>query len=106
MVLKKYFRLDREYRDALTNASVMGLHMVTHTLVGAAAGYFLDRWLDTKPWLFLTFLVLGSAAGFKSVYEDLRKVLRGLRSAPGSASAPETGTPKETETNGDKNSDS
>ncbi len=105
-MLKKYFRLDREYRDALTNASVMGLHMVTHTLVGAAAGYFLDRWLDTKPWLLLVFLVLGSAAGFKSVYVDLKQVLRGLKAAPDSSSEPEAESEKKAEANGDSNSDS
>ncbi len=104
MLIKKYFRLDREYRDALTNASVMGLHMVTHTLVGAAAGYFLDRWLDTKPWLLLVCLVLGSAAGFKSVYVDLKQVLRGMRAAPGSDTKPDDESPAET--SGDKHSDS
>ena len=28
------------------------------------AGWLLDRWLGTKPWLLVTGIVLGAAAGF------------------------------------------
>lgn len=36
---------------------------------GLIAGWLLDRWLGTKPWLLVTGLILGSAAGF---YELIR----------------------------------
>jgi ATP synthase protein I len=36
--------------------------------VGIAVGLLLDRWLGTKPWLFLLFFVLGAAAGILNVY--------------------------------------
>ena len=36
---------------------------------GMLAGWLLDRWLGTKPWLLVTGLVLGAAAGF---YEFVR----------------------------------
>ena len=42
--------------------------------VGAAMGYFLDRWLHTKPWLMLILGALGFFAG-------VREVLRRLPSA-------------------------
>ena len=42
--------------------------------VGAAMGYFLDRWLHTKPWLTLILGALGFFAG-------VREVLRRLPSA-------------------------
>jgi ATP synthase protein I len=46
--------------------------LVLSHLVGAPAGGFLiglllDRWLGTQPWLMLTLLFLGFAAGFFNV---------------------------------------
>ena len=38
-------------------------------LSGLIAGWLLDRWLGTKPWLLVTGLILGSVAGF---YEFIR----------------------------------
>ncbi len=39
--------------------------------VGAAMGYFLDRWLHTKPWLML---ILGALGFFAGVREVLRRL--------------------------------
>jgi ATP synthase protein I len=36
---------------------------------GLLAGWLLDRWLGTKPWLLVTGVILGAAAGF---YELIR----------------------------------
>ena len=58
------------------DAGIIGLHMVSGVLVGGAAGYFLDRWLDTSPWLLLVFLLLGVVAGFLNVYRDTQRLLR------------------------------
>ena len=53
----------------------MGLHLVSGTFVGAVAGWFLDKWLGTNPWLFLTMLVLGIVAGFMNVYRDAKHLM-------------------------------
>jgi ATP synthase protein I len=37
-------------------------------------GYFLDKWLGTKPWGLLFFLIFGIAAGFKNVYMEVKKL--------------------------------
>lgn len=77
MLFKNLFKVkDRSYFDALSVAGSMGLHMVTHTLVGGVAGYYLDNWLGTKPWLLITFLILGIIAGFRSVFQDTRRLTR------------------------------
>ena len=39
--------------------------------VGVAMGYFLDRWLHTKPWLTLVFGALGFFAGVREVLRRL-----------------------------------
>jgi ATP synthase protein I len=38
-------------------------------VAGLGLGWLLDRWLGTRPWLLITGLVLGAAAGF---YEFIR----------------------------------
>ncbi|MBS3780344.1 MAG: AtpZ/AtpI family protein [Desulfovermiculus sp.] len=72
MVFKK--KVDKEYWDSLLRASLLGIHLVATTFIGLAIGYFLDLWLETKPWLTLVFLILGIAAGFKNMFEEVKKI--------------------------------
>jgi F0F1-type ATP synthase assembly protein I len=51
--------------------------MSAYGLVGAivcfgAAGYLLDRWLDTAPWLLLTGLIVGMVVGFLVLLQLVR----------------------------------
>jgi ATP synthase protein I len=71
----KFFKdLDREYLNNLVKASVVGLHLVTATFVGLAVGYYLDKWLGTKPWLTMLFLLFGIAAGFMNMYREVKGI--------------------------------
>ncbi len=75
MLLKKLFNItDPEYLNGLAKAGSIGLHLVSGVVVGTAAGYFLDKWLDTGPWLLLLFMVFGIVAGFKNVYTDTKRL--------------------------------
>jgi ATP synthase protein I len=56
--------------------STVGFSFVLAIVIGAAAGYFLDRWLGTSPWLFFLFFVLGLAAGILNVYRTAAKFLK------------------------------
>lgn len=68
--------LDRDYVRSLFKASILGIHLVAGTFIGLAIGYFLDKWLQTSPWLTITFLILGIAAGFKNMYRDIQSILQ------------------------------
>jgi len=48
--------------------------MVAGPLVGAFIGYWLDRWLGTKPYLLLVFLALGFVAAGREVYKLIKWV--------------------------------
>ena len=39
--------------------------------IGVAIGYFLDRWLHTRPWLVLLFGAVGFFAGIREVVRRL-----------------------------------
>jgi len=59
----------------VSNQAAMAMELpfvlVAAVVVGGLFGYFLDRWLHTKPWL----LILFGAVGF---YAGVRDVLRRL----------------------------
>ena len=56
---------------AVGGAAVTGIfknEMVFATYcIGLAIGFYLDRYFQTKPWLTIIFLLLGVAAGFRSL---------------------------------------
>ena len=46
----------------------IGTELVAAICVGGLVGYFLDMWLDTKPWFLVCFLFLGNAAGLWNIF--------------------------------------
>lgn len=59
----------KDYLDA----STLGIELVVSVLIGAGAGYWLDKRLNTFPWLTVVGLILGAAAGFLSAYRAFMK---------------------------------
>jgi ATP synthase protein I len=85
-----------DYKDqGLAFAMRIGVEIVAALIVGVAIGYFLDRWLGTKPWFLLVFFVLGATAGFMNVF----RVVGGLGGQVGYQKAK---TPEETGDGHDK----
>jgi len=68
--------LGDEYWNSILKASLLGIHMVATTFVGLAIGYYLDKWLETNPWCTLIFLLLGIAAGFKNMFQEVKKIMQ------------------------------
>ena len=64
---------DKRYINALSQAGVIGLHMVSGIVVGALIGYALDRWLDSGPTCLLIFMAVGIAAVYKNVTLDTKR---------------------------------
>lgn len=44
------------------------------TAVGLIAGYFLDEWLGTKPWLLVALAVVGTGVGFYGFIHDVNRL--------------------------------
>lgn len=64
---------DDDFQKDLRRYSGLGVDLVTNTLVGIGLGYLLDLWLGTLPWFMVSGLVLGSVAGFVSVFRAINK---------------------------------
>ena len=57
-----------EKGSVLSLAFRVALEIVSAVVIGFCLGWLLDDWLGTKPWLMLTFVVIGFAAGVLNVY--------------------------------------
>ncbi len=69
----------REFASLPALALELPFTLVGAIAVGVAIGYFLDRWLHTKPWLMLLFGALGFFAGVREV---LRRLPGGSNGTP------------------------
>ncbi len=72
----------------LGRAMRLGTEFIAAILVGAIAGYLLDRWLNTAPWLMLVMLLVGFAAGVLNVVRAAGDMNRASPPPPGSDLGP------------------
>ena len=52
--------------------------MVAATLIGLYIGIYLDKWLETAPWMTLIWLGIGIVAGFRNIFILTRRGMREL----------------------------
>lgn len=52
----------------------IGMTMVVATVIGLAAGWGLDRWLGTAPWLTMLGLGFGIAAAFVALFRAVSSI--------------------------------
>lgn len=57
----------KKHIKSLGFISSVGMAMAFSIALGALAGFYLDKYFDTKPWLFLIFLGFGIAAAFRNL---------------------------------------
>ncbi|HET7874038.1 MAG TPA: AtpZ/AtpI family protein [Methylomirabilota bacterium] len=58
---------------SLGDLATVGLTFVAATAGATLGGYFLDRWLGTSPWLTLVGIGVGIAAGFRGLFQQLKR---------------------------------
>jgi ATP synthase protein I len=58
----------RQLYKSLGFLSSVGISMVASTFIGLAMGYYLDKWLNTSPWMTLIFLGFGIVSGFRNIF--------------------------------------
>ncbi|MDH5477355.1 MAG: AtpZ/AtpI family protein [Nitrospinota bacterium] len=50
-----------------------GVQIAVSVIIGFGMGLWIDRWLGTRPWFMLLFILLGVVAGFLNVYRIVQK---------------------------------
>ena len=61
-------------QSGLGQAIRVAAEMVAALLLGGIAGWWLDSWLGTRPWLLIAFLFLGMASGTINAYRAARRL--------------------------------
>jgi ATP synthase protein I len=61
-----------DYRK-LADVTSLALMLPASIAVGLFAGYFLDKWLGTKPWLLMIMTLMGVASGLISLVRGLNR---------------------------------
>jgi ATP synthase protein I len=84
-----------EPREVVVSALAQGtrhaFEIAATTIVGAGIGWMLDRWLQTGPWMFLLFLLLGIAAGFWNLMKAVNAEAAAARARAAERDAREQG---------------
>ena len=55
------------------SASSVGLELGLAVGIGMLAGYYLDKYLGTTPWMLLLWMLLGLVAGFRGVFRAIKR---------------------------------
>jgi ATP synthase protein I len=55
-------------------ASTLGINLVLATAAGLLIGWYLDKWFKTAPVLTIIFFFVGTFAGFRQIYVEIRKL--------------------------------
>lgn len=77
----------REYRQAMTRYSFIGIEFGCAVAFGVFGGRWLDERWGTAPWMMIALLLLGFAAAGKDFIALLRRARRvGAAAGPGSGS--------------------
>jgi len=69
----------------------VALEMVAAFIAGGAIGWYLDKWLGTSPWMLITWVALGFAAGVRSAYRVSQQATRDANEKNDSDGAPPSG---------------
>jgi ATP synthase protein I len=59
--------------SAKNNLLNIATDLVSGMLVGLVSGFYLDKWLGTKPLFIIICTIIGIAAGFRMVWREMRK---------------------------------
>ncbi|MCL2426551.1 MAG: AtpZ/AtpI family protein [Oscillospiraceae bacterium] len=63
-----------EFMKAMSALLQIGITIIACIAVGILLGWFLDRLLDTTPWLLMVCTFLGIGAAFKSIFDFAKKI--------------------------------
>jgi ATP synthase protein I len=68
----------RQLMKSLSFLSSIGISMVAASFIGLFIGVYLDKWLETTPWMTLIWLGIGIVAGFRNIFILTRRGMREL----------------------------
>ena len=68
-------RNDDGFRQGMGLAFKVGTELTVATLIGAAMGYAIDKFFNTRPWFLALGVIFGGAAGCLNVYRAAQNMI-------------------------------
>ena len=68
---------------SLGKALKISTELVAAVVVGATLGFILDSWFDTKPWLTISFFLMGVVAGILNVIKSAKNMHKNFKNNRG-----------------------
>ena len=75
-IKKKQIKNNGSNVASLGKALKISTELVAAVVVGTTLGFILDNWLDTRPWLTISFFFMGVAAGILNVIKSAKNMHR------------------------------
>ena len=76
---KKQFTNQSSNATSLGKALKIGTELVAAVVVGSTLGFILDNWFDTRPWLIISFFIMGVAAGILNVIKSAKNMHKNFK---------------------------
>ena len=64
---------------SLGKALKISTELVAAVVVGTTLGFIFDNWFDTKPWLTVSFFIMGVAAGILNVIKSAKDMNKNFK---------------------------
>ena len=87
-IAKRNIKKD-QIKNKSSNAASLGkalkisTELVAAVVVGTTLGFILDNWLDTRPWLTISFFFMGVVAGILNVIKSAINMHKNLKNNRG-----------------------
>ena len=78
-IKKKQIKNNGSNVASLGKALKISTELVAAVVVGTTLGFILDNWFDTRPWLTISFFIMGVAAGILNVIKSAKKMHKNFK---------------------------
>ena len=78
-IKKKQIKNNGSNAASLGKALKISTELVAAVVVGTTLGFILDNWFDTRPWLTISFFIMGVAAGILNVIKSAKNMHKNFK---------------------------
>ena len=78
-IKKRQVKKNGSNAASLGRALKISTELIAAVAVGTTLGFILDNWLDTRPWLTISFFIMGVVAGILNVIKSAKKMHKNFK---------------------------
>ena len=78
-IKKKQIKKNGSNAASLGKALKISTELIAAVVVGTTLGFILDNWLDTRPWLTISFFFMGVVAGILNVIKSAKNMHKNFK---------------------------